>query len=549
MSTSRGPLTGFRILEFAGIGPGPMCGMLLADLGADVVRIDRKKANPNRVVKPEDRFDITGRSKRSAALDLKKPEAIETCLKLMESADAIIDVYRPGVMERLGLGPEIALQRNPTLVYGRMTGWGQTGTYAHAPGHDINYIAISGALACMGPKDRPMAPINLVGDYGGGALYLAFGLLAGILCARNTGQGQVIDCAMADGAASLMATCYGMYAAGLWRLGREDNILDGARPSYGTYQCSDGKWITIGSSEPPFYRKLREITGFLDDPEFDLNKDRAHWPSLRAKLAERFKTRTQAEWCALMDGSEACFAPVLDMSEAPGHHHNQSRQVFVEIDGVVQPAPAPRFSATPGAIHNPPPSNGEHTQSALKEWGISAAELDQLRASGGIQLDNDNQGRDDVSTQKKMGKLQGWLFKRVGRLMGRMQSAKYLKAASSGEKYPILNGRDICVVSMKGAKSGKLRRVPVMYVPYQKGVLLVASLGGAPEMPSWYYNLMANPDIDVQVREKNLKLRARLASAEEKKRLWPVCVEHYPDYQVYQDRCIRDIPVFVCEPR
>ncbi|MDO8378984.1 CaiB/BaiF CoA-transferase family protein [Phenylobacterium sp.] len=371
----QGPLTGLKVIEFAGIGPGPFCGMLLSDLGADVVRIDRKGtggASP---------ANVSARGRRSVGLDLKSPQAIETCLKLMEGADAVFEGFRPGVMERLGLGPDVALKRNPKLVYGRMTGWGQTGPYAHAAGHDMNYIAISGALHAIGTKDKPVPPLNLVGDFGGGALYLAFGLMAGIISARETGKGQVIDCAMSDGAASLMAMFYGMKASGVWTNDRRANMLDGGAHFYDTYQCADGKWISIGSIEPQFYALLLEKTG-ITDPAFAAQMNRGEWDNLRAKLAEVIGKKTQSEWCAIMDATDVCFAPVLDLDEAPKHAHNVARGTFVEVAGVVQPAPAPRFSATPGAIQGPPPATGAHDREALTDWGFSAAEIDALKAAG-----------------------------------------------------------------------------------------------------------------------------------------------------------------------
>ena len=317
------------------------------------------------------------------ALDLKQPAAIETCLKLMEGADAVFEGFRPGVMERLGLGPEVALKRSPKLVYGRMTGWGQTGPYAKAAGHDMNYIAITGALDAIGTDDKPVPPLNLVGDFGGGALYLAFGLLAGVISARQTGQGQVIDCAMSDGAASLMAMFYGFKAMGLWQEGRRNNLLDGGAHFYDTYQCSDGKWISIGSIEPQFYALLLEKTG-ITDPEFANQMSRDHWPSLRGKLAAVIATKTQSQWCELMDASDVCFAPVLSMDEAPRHPHNVARQTFVEVEGVIQPAPAPRFSATPGQIQGPPPGVGAHNDAALADWGFAAADIEALKGTGAL---------------------------------------------------------------------------------------------------------------------------------------------------------------------
>ena len=370
----QGPLTGLKVVEFAGIGPGPFCGMLLSDLGADVVRIDRKGGRGGAP------SDITARGRRSVALDLKSPAAIEACLKLMERADAIIEGFRPGVMERLGLGPDVALKRNPKLVFGRMTGWGQTGPYANAAGHDMNYIAITGALHAIGTVDKPVPPLNLVGDFGGGALYLAFGLLAGVIQARETGQGQVIDCAMSDGAASLMAMFYGFKASGMWKEERRQNLLDGGAHFYDTYRCADGKWISIGSIEPQFYALLLEKTG-ITDPAFAAQMDRSAWPALREKLAAAIAGKTQAEWCEIMDGTDVCFAPVLDLDEAPKHPHNAARQTFVEVAGVIQPAPAPRFSVTPGAIQGPPPAVGAHDRDALADWGFSPDEIDVLSAA------------------------------------------------------------------------------------------------------------------------------------------------------------------------
>jgi alpha-methylacyl-CoA racemase len=286
-------------------------------------------------------------------------------------------------MERLGLGPEVALERNPRLVYGRMTGWGQFGPYAQAAGHDMNYIAITGALHAIGTQDKPVPPLNLVGDFGGGALYLAFGLMAGVICARQTGRGQVIDCAMSDGAASLMAMFYGMKASGAWREERRANLLDGGAHFYDTYQCADGRWISIASIEPQFYALLLEKTG-ITDPQFKHQMSRDDWPELRSKLAVIIRTRTRDEWCALLDGTDVCFAPVLTLDEAPGHPHNAARQTFVSVDGVAQPAPAPRFSATPGAIQSPPPGIGAHNGSALGDWGFSVTDIAELHAVGAL---------------------------------------------------------------------------------------------------------------------------------------------------------------------
>jgi alpha-methylacyl-CoA racemase len=373
----QGPLSDLKVLEFAGIGPGPFCGMLLSDLGADVVRIDRK--GPGRGSKT----DVTGRGRKSVAMDLKSPAAVEACLKLMETADAVFEGFRPGVMERLGLGPDVALARNPKLVFGRMTGWGQTGPYALGAGHDINYIAISGALSAIGTAETPVPPLNLVGDFGGGALYLAFGLLAGVVHARSTGQGQVIDCAMSDGAASLMAMFYGMKAAGVWSDNRRENLLDGGAHFYGPYKCSDGKWISLGSIEPQFYALLLEKTG-INDPAFKAQMDRGEWPALHEQLAAVIASKTRDEWCEIMAGTDVCFGPVLNLEEAPRHAHNVARQTFVEVDGVVQPAPAPRFSATPGAIAGPPPAIGADSRTALGAWGFTGAEIEALESAGAL---------------------------------------------------------------------------------------------------------------------------------------------------------------------
>lgn len=362
---SKGPLTGIKIVEFAGIGPGPFCGMLLSDLGADVVRIDRKsggKANP---------ANVTTRGRRSIDLDLKDPDDIETALKLIEKADGLIEGFRPGVMERLGLGPDIALARNPKLVFGRMTGWGQTGTLSHAAGHDLNYIALTGALHAMGRAGEPPSPpLNLVGDYGGGALYLAFGLCAGIIHAKSSGEGQVIDCAMTDGAASLASMFYGMRAMGMWTDDREANLLDGGAHFYDTYECADGGWVSIGSIEPQFYALLLKHAG-LNDEAFSQQMNRAEWPTLKAKIADVIKTKTRDEWCDIMEGTDVCFAPVLSMAEAPNHAHNKARETFVEVEGIVQPAPAPRFSKTPGAVQRPPAASGEHRAEILADWGLT----------------------------------------------------------------------------------------------------------------------------------------------------------------------------------
>jgi alpha-methylacyl-CoA racemase len=372
-----GPLQGIRIVEFAGIGPGPFAAMLLSDMGAQIVRIDRKTGG-----RQTGKTEIYMRGRKAVAFDMKKPEAIEAALKLIDRADALIEGFRPGVMERLGVGPDICLKRNPKLVYGRMTGWGQTGPLAMAAGHDMNYIAITGALHAIGPKEgKPVPPLNLVGDFGGGALYLAFGVVCGLLEAKSSGKGQVVDAAMTDGAASLMTMFYAMMASGFWKDERSSNMLDGGAHFYDTYETKDGKYVSIGSIEPQFYKELLEKTG-ISDPAFAAQMDRSAWPQLKAKLAAVLKTKTRDEWDATMQGSDVCYAPVLSIAEAPRHPHNTARKTFVEIDGVVQPAPAPRFSRTVPEIQSPPES--ADSEAALKAWGFSAEEIGTLAAAGAI---------------------------------------------------------------------------------------------------------------------------------------------------------------------
>jgi len=377
MTAAQGPLKGIKILEFASIGPGPFCGMLLSDLGADVVRIDRKGHER------DTKYEVTNRGRRSTALDLKTPPAVEACLTMMCRADMVFEGFRPGVMERLGLGPDVALTRNPKLVYGRLTGWGQFGPLAMAAGHDINYIALTGALHAIGLDEKPVPPLNLVGDFGGGALYLAFGMMAALVNARATGQGQVVDAAMTDGAASLMAMFYGLTAAGSWTDQRHANLLDGGAHMYDTYRCSDGNWVAIGSLEPQFYALLLEKAG-ISDPAFVNQMDRGSWPDLKSKLASVIASRSRAEWCAMMEATDVCFAPVLSLEEAPRHPHNLARETFVTIEDVVQPAPAPRFSATPGKVQRPPPRIGADSETALSDWGFASTEIDGLKANGAL---------------------------------------------------------------------------------------------------------------------------------------------------------------------
>jgi len=379
--TKQGPLAGVRVVEFAGLGPGPFCAMMLSDMGADVLRIDRKGADARR----EPKYEVMNRGRRSVALDLKSAEGQEAALKLIAGADALIEGFRPGVMERLGLGPEVAQARNPKLVYGRMTGWGQDGPLKDAAGHDINYIALTGALEAIGTKaGGPVPPLNLVGDFGGGGMFLAFGLVCGILEARTSGKGQMVDAAMTDGASVLMAIIHGMRAWGFWQDGRESNWLDGGAPYYNTYQCSDGHWISVGSLEPQFYALLREKTGLADDAGFDDQMQRGEWPAQKARLAEIFRTKTRTEWCDIMEGTDVCFAPVLSLPEAIDHPHNKARGTFVEIDGVPQPAPAPRFSRTSPTTPAPPVAPGHDNEPALAEWGFSADEIAALKQADAL---------------------------------------------------------------------------------------------------------------------------------------------------------------------
>jgi alpha-methylacyl-CoA racemase len=373
-----GPLNGFTVLEMAGIGPGPFCAMMLADMGAEVIRVDRKTPG----------FlggggTIVDRGRRTIALDIKKPGAIDIVLRLAEKSDAVLEGFRPGVMERLGLGPDICLERNPRLVYGRMTGWGQTGPLATAAGHDLNYIAITGVLNAMGYADRPPTPpLHLVGDIGGGGMMLAFGIVCALLETSRTGKGQVVDAAICDGVSALATAYHGMRASGKWVDKRQSNMLDGGAHFYGCYACADGRFISIGSIEPQFYSLLLKCCG-IDDPDFGMQWDRAQWPALRDKLANLFLTKTRAEWCDVLEGSDVCFAPVLDFEEAISYPHNAARNSFVETDGIVHPAPVPRFSRTPGAA-GAIPKTGQHTQELLVGLGMSKAEIKTLRANGTI---------------------------------------------------------------------------------------------------------------------------------------------------------------------
>jgi len=372
-----GPLKGVKIIEVGGIGPGPFCGMMLSDMGAEIIRVDRK-GQQSRV---GSKYDVLHRNRRSIGVDLKKPEGVELLLKLVEQADALQEGFRPGVMEKLGLGPDVCLKRNPRLVYGRMTGWGQEGPISHASGHDINYIAVTGALHSIGrPDQNPVPPLNLVGDFGGGGMLLAFGIACALFETQRSGQGQVIDAAMVDGAAALMAMFYGQRAAGLWTDERGANFLDTGAHYYDTYETADGKWVSVGSIEPQFYALLLKHSG-IDAPEFQEQNDRSKWPEFKKKIAEIFKTKTRDEWCEIMEGTDVCFGPVLTMGEALKYPQNVARKTFVEIEGVPQPAPAPRFSRTSPEIRGPALMGPEYTETALSDWGITPDEIDKLKTA------------------------------------------------------------------------------------------------------------------------------------------------------------------------
>ncbi len=377
-----GPLKGVKVVEFAGIGPGPFCCMMLADMGADVIRIDRAINVGNDTQEP--RFNTLLRGRKNIAIDLKNAAGVETALKLCDQADILIEGFRPGVMERLGLGPDVVFKRNPKIVYGRMTGWGQDGPIAHTAGHDINYIALTGALYAVGTKEGgPIPPLNLVGDFGGGALYMVVGALAAYIEAKQSGQGQIVDTSMVEGAASLMTAFYGALASGSYVEERTANRLDGGCHHYNTYETSDGEHICIGSNEPQFYALLLENVG-LADADLPDQADREQWPMMRDKLAAIFKTKTRAEWTEIMEQKDICFAPVLRLSEAMEHHQNVHRGSFIEIDKVRQPGPAPRFVRTPSKTPRGSAYAGEHTEEALTDWGFSGAEIKELKASGAV---------------------------------------------------------------------------------------------------------------------------------------------------------------------
>ncbi|VAV93909.1 Alpha-methylacyl-CoA racemase [hydrothermal vent metagenome] len=376
-----GTLSGIRIIELGGIGPVPFCGMLLAEMGAEVVRVDRPSEvahglNPLRL--------MVGRSKRAIGLNLKSADGMAVLHRLLESADVLLEGFRPGVLERIGVGPDVLESRHPSLVVGRMTGWGQTGPYSEMAGHDINYIAMSGALGSIGRTgERPVPPLNLVGDYGGGALYLAVGVLAALVERQGSGRGQVIDGAMIDGAASLMTPIYQMFGMGHWVEGRESNLLDGAAPFYDTYETADGKAVAVGPLEEPFYLTMLEGLG-LDQQDLPDRNDVSTWPELKERFGDVFRTRTRAEWERIFFGTDACVTPVLTIAEAQAHRVNTEREVFVAADGIAQPGPAPRFSRTPSSVKGDTPGPGQHTDAVLDELGYGPAEVQRLRDGGAV---------------------------------------------------------------------------------------------------------------------------------------------------------------------
>ncbi|MEY3615240.1 MAG: alpha-methylacyl-CoA racemase [Actinomycetota bacterium] len=377
-----GPLSGIRVVEIAGIGPGPFAAMMLADMGAEVVRVDR--AQSVRDGASGAHWDVMLRGRRNVALDLKHPEGVATLLHLVQHADALIEGFRPGVMERLGIGPTECLARNPKLVFGRMTGWGQEGPYANAAGHDINYIALAGALAHFGRAgEPPTPPLNMVGDFGGGGMLLAYGVVCALLEAQRSGQGQVVDAAMVDGSAVLMSMFWAFKNVGMFdEKARGTNLLDTGAHFYDVFECADGEWVSIGSIEPQFYALLLEKTGLAGDGELAAQMDNAQWPQLKQKLAKVFRTKTRAQWNEVMEGTDVCYAPVLRMSEAAQHPHNVARQTFVQIDGVTQPSPAPRYSRSGTSTPTAPAHAGQHTREVLADWGVDAARIDTLLASG-----------------------------------------------------------------------------------------------------------------------------------------------------------------------
>lgn len=382
-----GPLSHLTVIELAGIGPGPFACMLFADMGAYVIRIDRPPTPARGGLEALMRNDsVVDRGRKSLSLNMKDPRAVDAVLRLVETADILVEGFRPGVAEKLGLGPTQCHARNPKLVYGRMTGWGQTGPLAQTAGHDINYVSLSGALHAIGSAAQPLPPLNLVGDYGGGGMLLAMGVLAAVTRAQHTGEGQVVDAAMTDGAALLMSAQYGLLAKGLWNDARESNFLDGAAHFYGTYVCQDGKHVSVGAIEPQFYQQLMALCEITDD-HFHKQWEQGEWPALRDKLAAVFRKRTRAQWCEVLEGTDACFAPVLSMNEAAEHPHNTARATFVRQGGVLQPAPAPRFDRTPSTLPSQAPRTGEHTTELLARAGLTAGEIEGLLVAGVAHLE------------------------------------------------------------------------------------------------------------------------------------------------------------------
>jgi alpha-methylacyl-CoA racemase len=378
-----GPLEGYRIIEVAGIGPGPFSAMMLSDMGADVVRVDRAQNVRSRPSDPP--VDVLTRGRRSVGIDLKHPDGVAALLDLVEKADALVEGFRPGVMERLGVGPDVCLARNPRLVFGRMTGWGQDGPYSQAAGHDINYISLAGCLAHIGRVgEAPVPPLNLVGDFGGGGMLMAYGVVCGLLEAQKSGKGQIIDCAMVDGSAALMAMFWSFRKNGFDETRRGVNLLDTGSHFYDAYECSDGEYISVGSIEPQFYAELLRLTGLSDDVEFAKQMDRENWPRLKDRLGEIFMSKTRAEWCEIMEHTDVCFAPVLTMSEAAEHPHNKARSSFVEVGGTLQPVPAPRFSRTTAEIARPAAHPGEHTSEVLTDWGVAPSQVEKLIETGAV---------------------------------------------------------------------------------------------------------------------------------------------------------------------
>ena len=372
-----GPLAGLKIVELAGIGPAPLCCSLMSDLGADVLRIDRH-FDAKLGVPRDRRTDLLRRGRKSVSIDLKNIKGIQTVMRLIEGADVLVDPFRPGVTEKLGIGPDECFTSNRKLIYARMTGWGQTGPLAHAAGHDLNYLSLTGIVHAIGSKEMPTPPLNVVADMGGGAMSMALGILAGVYEARNSGEGQVVDISMTEGSAYLALAMYGMAAVGDYSHERQDNILDGGAPFYRCYETRDGKFVSIASIEAKFYDLLLEKTGIKGQENLPAQFDKTQWPEMHIRFESVFKTKTRDEWCEIMEGSDVCFAPVLTFNEAPDHPHNKARGTFVDVEGVLQPNPAPRFSRTPGSVKGAPPDYGQNTGDGLLEWGFGAAEIDEL---------------------------------------------------------------------------------------------------------------------------------------------------------------------------